>query len=85
MAARVQYAHGKRLILLEATLGDAALERAALLPETAAGTIVEARAIACVIATGSGRPWPHAVQAEGTRAMTAREYLAGHAMSPETA
>jgi len=41
----------------------------------------EANGDRLVIATGSGALRLTRVQAEGTRAMTAREFLAGHAMS----
>jgi methionyl-tRNA formyltransferase len=65
---------GTRLILLRST--------AAQEPHTAdPGTILEAAGDRLVVGTGDGAIHLHQVQVEGKRAMTAREFLAGHRVS----
>jgi methionyl-tRNA formyltransferase len=52
-------------------------------PETnAPGTLIEAHGDELVIATGRGHLQLTQIQAEGKRPMTAREFLAGHRLSP---
>ena len=69
------FLHGRRLILLRSSASDA--------PAAAApGTVVETKAGDLVVAAGSGRVHLVELQAEGKRAMTAREFLAGHRVSP---
>jgi methionyl-tRNA formyltransferase len=63
-----------RLILLRST---AAQESHAAEP----GTILEAAGDRLVVGTGDGAIHLHRVQVEGKRAMTAREFLAGHRVS----
>jgi methionyl-tRNA formyltransferase len=46
------------------------------------GTILEAAADRLIVATGEGTIHLHRVQVEGKRAMTPREFLAGHRVSP---
>ncbi len=65
---------GRRLIL----------RRSIVLAEPAAvpGTVVEASGDRLVIAAGGGAVGVLEIQAEGTRPMTAREFLAGHRLAP---
>jgi len=68
------FLHGRRLIVLRAL---ASAEPA----EAAPGTVLETRN-EFVVAAGSGRVHLVEVQAEGKRPMTAREFLAGHRVTP---
>ena len=68
------FLHGRRLIVLRAL---ASAEPA----EAAPGTVLETRN-EFVVAAGSGRVYLVEVQAEGKRPMTAREFLAGHRVTP---
>jgi methionyl-tRNA formyltransferase len=70
------YHRGKRLILLRSTPLEEDPRRFA-----APGTIVEASADKFRVATGAGTLAVTELQAEGRRPMTAREFLAGHAMA----
>ena len=69
------YHRGKRLILLRSM----PLENSQ--PLSVPGTIVEASADRFRVATGSGLLGITQLQAEGRRPMTAREFLAGHALA----
>ena len=71
------YVHGKRLILIASTIEPD------LNPEApaAAGTVIEATGDSLIVATGSGAIALTQIQAEGKRPMTAREFLAGHALA----
>ena len=69
------FLHGRRLILLRSA---ASSEPAGAAP----GAVVAARADDLIVAAGSGRVRLIAIQAEGKRPMSAREFLAGHAVAP---
>ena len=69
------FMHGRRLILLRSTVSD---EPSDVVP----GTVLEARAGDLVVAAGSGRVRLLELQADGKRPMPAREFLAGHRVSP---
>ena len=69
------FIHGRRLILLRSTVSDE-------LSDAAPGTVLEARSGDLVVAAGSGRVQLLELQAEGKRPMPAREFLAGHRVSP---
>ncbi|HKB14055.1 MAG TPA: methionyl-tRNA formyltransferase [Vicinamibacterales bacterium] len=69
------FLHERRLILLRSRPSAAA-------PDAAPGTVVDARGGDLVVAAGSGRVHLLELQAEGKRPMTAREFLAGHRISP---
>jgi methionyl-tRNA formyltransferase len=69
------FLHGRRLILLRSSASD---EPTDALP----GTVLEARSADLVVAAGSGRVRLLELQAEGKRPMPAREFLAGHRLSP---
>jgi len=69
------FLNGRRLILLRSSPSD---EAAGAAP----GTILEATAGDFVVAAGAGRVHLVEVQLEGKRPMTAREFLAGHRVSP---
>jgi methionyl-tRNA formyltransferase len=66
---------GTRLILLRSTPSPARHTREP-------GTILEAAGDRLIIGTGDGSISLHQLQAEGKRAMTPREFLAGHHLSP---
>jgi methionyl-tRNA formyltransferase len=66
---------GTRLILLEATPSGRS-------GTSEPGTILEASGDRLVVATGEGTLHLLRLQVEGKRAMTAREFLAGHRVSP---
>jgi methionyl-tRNA formyltransferase len=67
------YAGGRRLILLRTTPDPADTHP---LP----GTVVAAHGDDLIVAAGAGLVRVHRLQAEGKRPMSAREFLAGHAM-----
>jgi len=69
------FIHGRRLILLRSAVSD---EQS----DAAPGTVLEARSGDLVVAAGSGRVRLLELQAEGKRPMPAREFLAGHRVSP---
>jgi len=69
------FIHGRRLILLRSAVSD---EQS----DAAPGTVLEARSGDLVVAAGSGRVRLLELQAEGRRPMPAREFLAGHRVSP---
>jgi methionyl-tRNA formyltransferase len=69
------FLHGRRLILLRSAVVDQPTD-------VAAGTVVESTPGELVVAAGSGRVRLLELQAEGKRPMQAREYLAGHRVSP---
>src|SRR5262245_38487302 len=69
------FLHGRRLILLRSSPSD---QPAGAAP----GTVLAAKPGDFVVAAGSGRVHLVEVQAEGKRPMTAREFLAGHRVSP---
>jgi methionyl-tRNA formyltransferase len=69
------FLHGRRLILLRSSSSN---EQADAPP----GTILDTNAGDLVVAAGSGRVHLVEMQAEGKRPMTAREFLAGHRVSP---
>jgi methionyl-tRNA formyltransferase len=70
------FCHGKRIILI-----DSSIDADTAMPDVAPGTIVDAAADRLAIATGDGVLRLTRLQSEGRRAMTAREFLAGHPMS----
>jgi len=69
------FLHGRRLILLRSSPSD---QPAGAAP----GTVLAAKPGDFVVAAGSGRVHLVEVQVEGKRPMTAREFLAGHRVSP---
>jgi methionyl-tRNA formyltransferase len=69
------FLHGRRLILLR----SAAVDEPGDAPP---GSVLEARSGELVVAAGSGRVRLLELQAEGKRPMQAREFLAGHRVSP---
>jgi methionyl-tRNA formyltransferase len=69
------FLHGRRLILLR----SAAIDEPGDAPP---GSVLEARSGELVVAAGSGRVRLLELQAEGKRPMQAREFLAGHRVSP---
>ena len=69
------FIHGRRLILLRSAVSDEP-------SDVAPGTVLEARSGDLVVAAGSGRVRLLELQAEGKRPMPAREFLAGHRVSP---
>jgi methionyl-tRNA formyltransferase len=70
------FLHGQRYILIRSAADASA-------PATAeSGTILEADGDRLVVAAGSGRLRLTEIQAEGKRPMSAREFLAGHRLSP---
>ena len=69
------FLHGCRLILLRSV----AIDEPADAPP---GSVLEARAGELVVAAGSGRVRLLELQAEGKRPMQARDFLAGHRVSP---
>ena len=69
------FIHGRRLILLRSAVSD---EQS----DAAPGTVLEAKSGDLVVAAGSGRVRLLELQAEGKRPMPAREFLAGHRVSP---
>ena len=69
------FMHGRRLILLRSAVSDEPRD-------TAPGTVLETRSGDLVVAAGSGRVRLLELQAEGKRPMPAREFLAGHRVSP---
>jgi len=71
------FANGKRLILHRSRTAGAAAG-------TAPGTIVEATPTHVRVATGDGMLDLVELQAEGGRALAAREFLAGHPLTPGT-
>ncbi len=66
---------GTRLILLAAVPSGGS-------DASEPGTILEASGDRLIVATGEGTLHLHRLQVEGKRAMTAREFLAGHRVSP---
>jgi len=69
------FLHGRRLILLRSTASETP-------GDAAPGTILEAHAGDLVVAAGSGRVRLLELQAEGKRPMHARDFLAGHRVTP---
>jgi len=69
------FLHGRRLILLRSAVVDEP-------GDAAPGSVLEARSGDLVVAAGSGRVRLLELQAEGKRPMQAREFLAGHRVSP---
>jgi methionyl-tRNA formyltransferase len=69
------FLHGRRLILLRSS---SSTEPA----DAAPGTVLDTKAGDLVVTAGSGRVHLLEVQAEGKRPMTAREFLAGHRVTP---
>jgi methionyl-tRNA formyltransferase len=69
------FLHGRRLILLRSSSSDEPAD-------AAPGTILDTKTGDLVVAAGAGRVHLVEVQAEGKRPMTAREFLAGHRVSP---
>jgi methionyl-tRNA formyltransferase len=69
------FLHGRRLILLRSSSSDEPAD-------AAPGTVLDARAGEFVVAAGAGRVHLVEVQAEGKRPMSAREFLAGHRVTP---
>ena len=69
---------GSRLILLKSSPTGAAPRSSPVI----GGTIVEARGDDLLIATGGGVLRIVTLQAEGTRPMSVREFLAGHSVPP---
>jgi methionyl-tRNA formyltransferase len=81
------YHRGKRLILLRSEKGsggffDSRGEKKPPDPFSVPGTIVGASGDRLWVATGDGVIAITELQAEGRRPMTAREFLAGHRMTP---
>jgi methionyl-tRNA formyltransferase len=70
---------GRRLLVVRAEMGVEAAPAGAL-----PGTVLTAHADRLVIAAGHGTLWLTRVKLEGTRAMDAREFLAGHKVAPGT-
>jgi methionyl-tRNA formyltransferase len=70
------FCRGQRLILIDSTVGDDAVP-----PDIEPGTILEAHGDRLLVATGRGALRITRLQAEGTRAMTTRDFLPGHPMS----
>lgn len=68
---------GKRLIILASSV-ESPLPAADATPAGQPGTVLAARPDGLRIATGAGILVAREVQAEGKRAMTVREFLAGH-------
>jgi methionyl-tRNA formyltransferase len=71
------FLEGSRLILRRSTLSDTPDRR-----DLEAGVVVEAHGDRFVVATGDGLLRLTEVQAEGRRPMTARDFLAGHHVTP---
>ncbi len=71
------YVHGTRLILIASTIEPDRTPG----PPVPPGTVIEAAGNSLVVATGSGAIALTHIQAEGKRPMTAREFLAGHALA----
>jgi methionyl-tRNA formyltransferase len=69
------FLHGRRLILLRSAVIDEP-------GDAPPGSVLEARSGELVVAAGSGRVQLLELQAEGKRPMQAREFLAGHRVSP---
>ncbi len=69
------YLRGQRLILHRASMADAAARGEP-------GTILFAEHDRLIVATGNGALQITQLQTEGKRLMTAREFLAGHAIAP---
>jgi methionyl-tRNA formyltransferase len=71
------FLEGKRLIVRRSTLSDSPDLR-----DADAGVVVDAHGDRLVVATGDGLLRLTEVQAEGKRPMTARDFLAGHHVTP---
>jgi methionyl-tRNA formyltransferase len=68
------YLHGRRLIVLRSQPAPPAIDEP--------GTILDASGDRLIVAAGGGTLHVHALQAEGKRPMTTREFLAGHRLTP---
>jgi methionyl-tRNA formyltransferase len=74
--------HGKRLILIRSTIPTADASATNDMPANVEpGTIVEAAADRLIVATGDGLLQLLTLQAEGKRAVSTRDFLAGHKLA----